>query len=381
MNPYRPHRIFVEESVTASRITTRVLRRLPQVPVEVIDSTESLLSKARRRSYSLSQGKRSLVLARHRGRFFKPCPASQTRGEHRNVCCNYFVINYASNCHMECSYCYLQSHLNFPHLIVYANAGELLDELAATLDTAPDRFFRIGTGELADSLALDPLTRYSRLLVEFFAGRPNAVLEFKTKSDCVDELLALDHRGRTVVSWSMSTPFIQRTEEHKTASVGRRLKAAARCVEAGYRIAFHFDPLIHYPQWRTDYKNLIDRIFDVLPAASVSWVSVGGLRMTGQLRQVIRSRFPTSSVPLGELVPSPDGKLRYVKPIRIEMYRQVVAWLRRRAANIPLYACMERPEVWPRIFQQPTPSDEQVAASVAAGLTRGSTSPNFSPDR
>lgn len=369
MNSYRPHRIFVEESVAGSPITTNVLGQLPQAPVELIDSTEGLLSTARRRSYSFSQGKRSLVLARHRGRFFKSCPASQTRGEHRNVCCDYFVINYASNCHMECSYCYLQSHLNFPHLIIYANAQELLDELAATLAAAPDRFFRIGTGELADSLALDPLTRYSRLLVEFFAERANAVLEFKTKSDCVDQLLDLNHRGRTVVSWSMNTPFIQRTEEHKTARIGRRLKAAARCVEAGYKVAFHFDPLIHYPQWRTDYKKLIDRIFDLLPAASVSWMSVGGLRMTRQLREVIRSRFPTSTVPLGELVPSPDGKLRYVKPIRIEMYRQVVAWLRRRAANVPLYACMERPEVWPRIFRGPTPSDEQVAASVTAGLT------------
>ena len=94
------------------------------------------------------------------------------------------------------SYCYLQSYLNFPYMIVYANSGDLLSELELTLKQRPGELLRIGTGELSDSLALDPLTSYSVPLVEFFAHQENGILEFKTKSNCVENLLHLDHRAK-----------------------------------------------------------------------------------------------------------------------------------------------------------------------------------------
>jgi hypothetical protein len=110
------------------------------------------------------------------------------------------------------------------------------------LRARPERSFRIGTGELADSLALDPLTGLSRHLVPFFAARANATLELKTKTDNVGELLDLDPRGRVVVSWSVNAPAIVAAEEHGTASLAERLSAARRVQEAGYRLGFHFDP-------------------------------------------------------------------------------------------------------------------------------------------
>ena len=84
---------------------------------------------------------------------------------------------------MECTYCFLQSYLTFPFLVVYVNVEDLMRELTEAFSAEPDRLFRVGTGELADSLALDHLTGYGRLLVEYFAGQKNALLELKTKTD------------------------------------------------------------------------------------------------------------------------------------------------------------------------------------------------------
>lgn len=368
---YIPDKIYLEPSVRNSPVTRNVLERLPQVAVQEIDSAASLLEQARISSPTIPQGKRGLILARRQGRFFKPCPAGEVRGEARNVCCNYFVVNYASNCHLECSYCYLQAYLNFPYLVIYANVEDLLAELDEVLSATPDSAFRIGTGELADSLALDPLTGYSRPLVEFFAGRDNALLEFKTKSDCVDRLLDLDHRGRTVVSWSINPRFIQQTEEHKTAGIEERLAAAERCARAGYPVAFHLDPLVFYPDWEGDYRALVGEIFRRLPIDSIAWMSLGALRMTSQLRDVMRKRFPSSPLAVGELVPCEDGKLRYVKPIRRRMYQQVLGWIREFSQDrTRVYACMERPEVWRRVFHDTIPSDRQVGDSLVSGLVR-----------
>ncbi|MCH8320293.1 MAG: hypothetical protein IH790_04975 [Acidobacteria bacterium] len=363
MKSYKPEKIFVERAVQDLPITRNVLERLPEVPTEYIDSRESLLQESQRWNPTLARTKKSLILAQYKGCFLKSCPGSRAKEGLKNVCCNYFVINYASNCHMECSYCYLQSHLNFPYMTVYANCEDLLSELQVAFSESPQRSFRIGTGELADSLALDPLTSYSVPLVEFFAGQKNAVLEFKTKSNCVENLLDLEHGGRTVVSWSMNPRFIQEREEHKTATISERLEAAERCVEVGYPVAFHLDPLIFYESWEVDYKDLIEEIFDRIPTSSVSWISMGSLRMTGPLKEMMRKRFPSSFLPLGELVPSEDGKMRYFKPIRVGMYRQVLGWIKDQNPTLPVYACMESPDVWRKVFQS-TPSEEELGREI-----------------
>lgn len=367
MIAYKPERIHVERCVADSWITRNVLRRLPSTPVEWIEDSRTLLSESRRLSPSLAAAKRSLVLARHKGRFFKDCPAGTSRGE-RNVCCNYFVINYASNCHMECSYCYLQTHLNFPHLVVYANYLDLLKELETRFGSHPKTPFRVGTGELADSLALDSLTRYSVPLVEFFSRCDNAILEFKTKSDCVENLMGLEHGGRTVVSWSLNPRPVQRSEEHRTASIERRLRAAERCVLEGYRVGFHLDHMIHYSGWERDYEDLVDEIFRRVPSQSVSWISLGSLRLSAELKSFMRSRFPRSGLPLGELVPVPDGKLRYFWPIRVQMYRSAVQWVRARSAKTPVYLCMERPGVWSKVFSQVPPDAKRLGRRLVGSL-------------
>ena len=351
MKSYQPEQIFVERAVENSPITKNVLDRLSGVPTRSIDSTEFLLEESQRWNPTIPRSKQSLILARHKGNFFKPCPGRQAKKGLKGVCCNYFVINYASNCHMECSYCYLQSYLNFPYMTIYANEADLTAELATAFARSPHDFFRIGTGELADSLALDSLTGYSRVLVEFFARQSNAVLELKTKSNCVENLLDLEHRGKTVVSWSMNPRYVQEREEHKTASISQRLRAAEACARAGYPIGFHLDPLIFYPGWETGYRDLIEEIFQRVPAASIAWISVGSLRMTSSLKDIVRRRFPNSFLPLGELVPNPDGKMRYFKPLRVGMYCQVLESIREKSPTTRVYACMEGPGVWKEVFQ------------------------------
>src|SRR5205809_3776133 len=218
MVPYRPEQILVQRDSWQDGTTLGILARLPGVPVRTIEDVESVLPQLNRSSDPPGSGKRCLILMRHLGRFLKDCP-----GAGAEICCNYFVVNLASNCHMECTYCFLQSYLNNPAMLVFTNIEEMLAEVGGRLSREPGRFFRIGTGELADSLALDDLTQYSTRLVPFFGSLPNTILELKTKSDQVDNLQGLPHRGHTVVSWSINSKRITREEELKTATFEERL--------------------------------------------------------------------------------------------------------------------------------------------------------------
>jgi spore photoproduct lyase len=82
----------------------------------------------------------------------------------------------------------------------------------------------------------------------------------------------------------------------------------------------------------------------------VIWISLGGFRYPPQLKGIAEERFPTTKIFLGELFPGKDGKFRYFKEIRLEMYRKMVEWLREVDSNVFVYLCMESKEIWERVF-------------------------------
>jgi spore photoproduct lyase len=252
---------------------------------------------------------------------------------------------------MDCSYCYLQEYLSDnPTLRVFSNIGDLLRETDELLGKHRGVFFRIGTGEITDSLALDRYIGFSREVIPFFAEQPNTLLELKTKSDCVEGLLAIDPKDRVVVAWSMNPQRIIDSDEHGTASLEERLAAARRCQNAGYRLGFHFDPMIEYPGWEKDYEELVEQTCAAVDWRRIAWLSMGVLRTTPDLKRTMRGRFPRSRLITGEQVLCPDGKLRYFQPLRVAMYRKMLAWIRRAAPTVKVYLCMESREVWQQVF-------------------------------
>ncbi len=346
MRPFEFQEVIVERGSEDSPILRNLRHRLPHVPFKFVDRPREGDGSSEFPGQRFGNAKKSLVLSRHKGSFLKKCPGSDGQ-----VCCNYFVINFASNCPMDCSFCYLQEYLSQnPALQVFSNIDDLLGEAEEILAKHRRFFFRFGTGEITDSLALDPYIGFSREIVPFFAEQPNALLELKTKSDCVEELLDLDPKERVIVSWSMNPQAVIDCDEHRTASLEERLQAARLCQEAGYRLAFHFDPMIEYAGWENDYQGLVERLFATVDWRRVSWISMGVFRDTPGLKRVIRERFPQSQLLAGEQVLCPDGKLRYFQPLRVAMYRKMLGWVRRHAPTVKTYLCMESRDVWQQVF-------------------------------
>jgi spore photoproduct lyase len=344
MNSFKFDEVVVESGAEASPIYRNLKRSLPALPFRVVENIRS--SDVRAGASDFGAAKRTLYLTSHKGDFLKKCPGSEGQ-----VCCNYFVINFASNCPMDCSYCYLQEYLaDNPSLKVFGNVDDLLEEADRTLRRHRGVFFRIGTGEITDSLALEPFTGMVGELIPFFSEQPNVLLELKTKSDSVESLLRLDPKGRIVVAWSMNPQRVIELEEHDTASLDARLRAARLCQDAGYRLAFHFDPMIEYPGWECDYERMLEQAFATIDWRKLSWLSLGVLRQTPGLKQAMRERFPQTALLTGEQVLCPDGKARYFQPLRVSMYRKMVRWIRRAAPTVKIYLCMESRQVWEQVF-------------------------------
>lgn len=365
---YKPDKIVVDAAAYELDASRGILERLAPVEYTVLEEESSNMAQL---PISLTRGKRILHLKYFRGSAFKLCP-----GFSEDVlCCNYWVLDLIENCPLECTYCILQAFLNKPLITFHVNYEEVIRDMIPEVLANPQRPYRIGTGEHSDSLALDHIFRINPFLVETFSRLPNATLELKTKTANIDSLLGLEHGGRTVVSWSLNPVEIIRENEFKTASLDERLAAAATLEKEGYKIAFHFDPLIHYPQWREGYKRTVGLMFEAVSPENVAWISLGTLRYIPALKQIAEERFPGMSIFANEFIAARDGKMRYLKSIRMEMLRKMAAWILDAAPKVPLYLCMEKHSVWDRLMNV-HPADavalERYLNTVAQSSVQGS---------
>jgi spore photoproduct lyase len=345
MLPFQIEKIYLDEKAEKDWVSQTILRGLPHIPVEKIEDKRSLIKQYLSMKDPIGIGKRNLLITRFYGRRLKPCP-----GTSHHLCCGYYVINAITNCPMDCSYCVLQGYLNNPFITLYSNWDELLQEIDTFLSGSFQPLLRLGTGELSDSLALDSIFPLSQVLIPFFAKRNNGILELKTKSAEVNPLLQLNHLGKTVISWSLNPPKMIEEEEIGTASLRERIDAAVRCQERGYPIGFHFDPILYHEGWEKGYEETVLSLFNRVNPDGVAWISLGGFRYPPQLKAIAKERFPNTQIFLGELFPGRDGKFRYFKEIRVEMYRKMVEWLGEVDPDLFIYLCMESQEVWEKVF-------------------------------
>jgi spore photoproduct lyase len=339
--------LIVEAASRESALAERMVRALgATVPVSHVDDARDA-TRPSPGDDPFGAGKRRVVVMKRRAPFLMACPA----GSAKFACCGYLVLVLTSNCPMDCSYCFLQEHVaNNPAFQIYSNYADSFEELDRLAASAPERHFRVGTGELADSLALDSVTELSRDLIDFARTREHLTLEFKTKTDEIENLLKIDPRGRVIVSWTLSPHAVWKSSEHRTASPAERIAAARAVLDAGYRVGFHFDPMIAYPDAERDYSALVDELLGTVPASRISFVSMGSLRMTPPLRSAARRRFPDDPMLLGEEVLGADGRLRAFCALRVRLYRTLQERFARAGAPVPAYLCMETSAVHERVF-------------------------------
>ena len=340
MQKFKIRRVLIERGAQDDSLAKTVLKRLPDIPKESVDPHDLALPEGIE-----EMDKESLRIIHYKGEFLKPCP-----GTKRYICCGYQILNVGINCPMDCSYCFLQSYINQPSLRIFANLRDELNEIGKYIDSYPERIFRIGTGEFTDSLALNYLTGWTDYLLPVFSRRKNCILELKTKTSSVESLLKSKYRERIVVAWSLNSPRIVSIEERRTASLKERILAAHDCQKAGFVLAFHFDPLLYYPGWDEDLEEAVRLLEKYIDPESIIWISFGSFRYMPALKWAIKRRFPKTKIFDGEFVTGLDGKLRYFKPIRIEMYSKLLERLKKWYEDLGIYLCMESSDVWKQSF-------------------------------
>ncbi len=329
---------------------------------EIVDDQQVIFDIIQESSDPIQKAKEVIFLTRNKGAFIKKCPGTSIY-----TCCGYKILHIGTFCDMDCSYCILQTYFHPPIMQYFVNHIDMMKELDQVFEEKSIN--RIGTGEFTDSLIWEKWTDIASKLVTKFSKQNNSILELKSKTVNIKKLENLDHNGKTILAWSMNTPYVIKEEERDTTPLKARLNAAKKVESWGYKLAFHFDPMVIYDNCHGEYKQVVRDIFDHVSPENVAYISIGSFRFMPDLKQIIQKRFQESTLVYGEFIHGLDNKMRYFKPLRLKMYQAIVSEIKLLAPDVLVYFCMEDDEIWEKTFGFVPDKDEGLTKMLDKRVT------------
>jgi len=341
---FEPKTILLWRQAANDPEARRILQMFPSAQVRLIERQRFAPSSDMSPSQALLAGKRTLMIGRTSsfvGHFDGRLGPSVR-------CCSYYKLVPLSNgCPYFCTYCYLAFvYRNYaPFIKININYDTMFKQIRKAL-TGTGGKASFNMGEMLDSLALDHITNLTTMLIPFFAGLSRGFLMLLTKSSNIDNLLAVEHNDRTVISWSLNSRRMIEQHEVGTAGLSERIEAARKCQQYGYRIRFRIDPGILHPDWQADYADLIEKTLTIVKPENIT---LGMLRLlpghfhlaTGaygnRARELLHNNFVRGAS---------DHKLRYPPNKRIEFYTHLIDTIRNFDKNVSISLCRETPDIW-----------------------------------
>ncbi len=205
---WRPRRVLVTAAALDHAHGRAIVERSESLglPVERLRSNRLVLPRTEdpRRAYAEAKATLAVVVAPPTKLKLQPIPPSAD-----------WRFDLAEGCPAHCQYCYLAGSLSGPPVTrVYANLDAILSNLDAYLgrgavtSASVARAAEGTTFEAScytDPLGIEHLTgSLSTAIRHFGAGSARAQLRFTTKFAAVGPLLALPHRGRTRIRFSVN---------------------------------------------------------------------------------------------------------------------------------------------------------------------------------
>jgi len=306
--------IYVEDEILGHPRTLQIQARFPDSQVVPCARYGEVFNR-RAQSFRLQKRRPSLILAKkHRG-FVHEAPEGYGFPGLRNL-----TFSHMLNCIYDCRYCFLQAMYRSAHYVVFVNYEDFQWEIEERIRAAEGRELYFSSGYECDSLALEPVTRFAASFVPFFARFPKAWLELRTKSTQVRSLLDMEAVPNVVVAFSLTPDEVQQSLELLTPAVDRRLRAAERLQERGWKVGLRFDPLIYNEGFREQYRRLYAQAFEHLQADALHSVSLGPFRLSPRFFRTAERLYPDEPLlagPMQEL----DGAVSYRRDLEAEIVK------------------------------------------------------------
>lgn len=298
-----PKRVIFEKDSLETEVGKNIYNKIKNNPnIEIINASSNKIKSHIPGDNLFEQyksGKQTLVVGKRKSLKFQTCKPSAN-----------YQLPLVSGCMGRCEYCYLNTQLgDKPFVRVFTNIDDVLNRAKEYIEERLPQITIFEGAATSDPIPLEPYTNALRKTIEFIGKEEKGRFRFVTKYNDVDTLLDAKHNNHTEIRFSINTPTVINTYEHYTASIDKRIEAAVKVANAGYKIGFIIAPIFIYDNWQKEYKDLIENIKSKLPSEFNEQIifEVISHRYTTKAKNRILEIFPETTLPMND----EDRKFKY----------------------------------------------------------------------
>ena len=298
--------IYIEEEVAQWERVQKILASYPSIP-HIHCSRYGEVFNRKGQNFRMQKSAPALILARKHGKFVLPSPEGYGFDENPS-----YYFSHMLNCIYDCRYCFLQGMYRSANYVLFVNYEDFAESLADMIvkNPGPSVYY---SGYDCDSLALEPVSGFCDYFLPFFACRPEATIEIRTKSTQIRSFLDREAIENCVIAMRFSPELQSQKWENRVPSITKRIDALAKLQKAGWKVALRFEPVIVEEDSHLAYKELFQHVFSGLDVDMLHSVSSGVFRMPVDFHKNIVKQYPDEEL-FSRKMELEDGMLS-LKPI------------------------------------------------------------------
>lgn len=265
-----------------------VLQRFPNAHVVEIAHYKDVFCRGGQKP-GLQHRAQALILAQKKGRLlYEGASVCQSFGNP-----HFYYTSCVMNCVYDCEYCYLRGMYSSGHIVVFVNLEDVFEEVKQLLQ---QHNVYLCVSYDTDLLALEELTGFVQDWVSFAGQQEGLQIEIRTKCAREDVWGYLPQTPHVIYAFTLSPEYVVAKYEHGTPSLERRIRSARKAMERGYSVRLCFDPMLYCPDWKTEYRNMLEMVFQEIAPEKLMDVSIGSFRISQDYLKKMRRQAPDSQV-------------------------------------------------------------------------------------
>ena len=285
--------IYVESQSIESNIAEQSFKRFPKAKIIEIEDYKKIFNK-NGQDFQIQKLSTKLILAKKQPPFIYPATdIIQDSGFS-----NFYYCTPILNCIYNCEYCFLQGMYSSANIVVFTNTEEVKDAVKKQIleRKYPDEPLLLSLSYNTDILALENILPLTKQWIDFANNTDDLFMEIRTKSGLTSSFNKLKPSKKILFAWTLSPNNIIQKYEHKTPLLERRIMSIQKIVDSGWPVRLSFDPILIYPNWKEDYKQMFERIKETISGDKIFDITIGVFRMSDDFFNRIKKTKPDSDL-------------------------------------------------------------------------------------
>ncbi len=209
---------------------------------------------------------------------------------------NTYFFKTSLNCIFDCSYCYLKWAFKNNMQVYFVNYEDIKKQISEVVEKETE-FTWFYSSDYSDILWSNKITNFLQEFVPFFENFNNVMMEVRTKSTNIQEILDLWFVPKnTEFAFSLNPDELIKKYEKWTPSLDDRIKAINKLLEHGYKVWLRFLPLLPVKNYENIYKEFVEYIKNSIDIKKIHSSFASGLLYTKEDYNNILKKYPNLDI-------------------------------------------------------------------------------------